>query len=62
MFTVKTPPVPELVTLVTPGSPICGLLLVAVGPYTTPSAVTVAPPSEVTLPPSVTVVPVTLAE
>ena len=52
-------PVPA--TLVTPVPPICGLLLVAVGAYTTPRAVTVAPPSLVTLPPSVAVDAATLA-
>ena len=59
--TVNTPVVPEPTTLVTPVPPIWGLLFVAVGAYKMPVAVIVAPPSEVTLPPSVALAAAMLA-
>ena len=51
-----TPIVKTLATTVgeamlTPAPPICGLLLTPAGAYTTPTAVTVAPPLSVTAPP-----------
>ena len=61
-----TPMVKTLATtageaMLTPAPPICGLLLTLAGAYTTPTAVTVAPPLSVTVPPSVALVAVTLA-
>jgi hypothetical protein len=61
VLVVKTPVVPELVRLTTEVPSICGLLLLAVGAYTTPRAVTVESPAEVTFPPRVALVEVTLA-
>ena len=62
-LTVKTPVVgvPLTATLVTPVPLSCGLLLVAVIEYATPTAVSVAPPVAVTLPPRTALVVVRLA-
>jgi len=59
-LTVNTPVVPDVLRFVTPVPPICGLALVEVMEKTTPRAVMAAPPSLVTLPPSVADVEVML--
>ena len=60
--TVKTPVAAVPVTFVTPVPLSCGLALVVVGAYTTPTSVKVPPPLLVTLPPSDAPLTVMLAE